>query len=201
MAELKLLCIHCADTNPNFDLKKKHLDQWHKGPKDLRDSNGKKTGVVRYLGKDYQSRAALPLHFLGGKPIAELRGRGWDRLGYSDLIHNTGTIENITSYDQDDWVDPKEMTWGVSGINSFTRHICMEGGRNEENESRKFNFADIFTDAQFTSLTSYINQFLRDHPGDKIAGHYMFSTKSCPNFAVEDFFALSDIDIKHLYKP
>jgi len=199
MAELKLLCIHCADTNPNFKLDKDDLDQWHMGPRDVKDDRGQLI-KVRYKSRDYPTRAALPHEYLGMRPIQELHGRGWDRLGYSDLIHRTGTIENLTPYNADDWVDPKEMTWGASGINSFTRHICMEGGRDVENESRSFKFAEIFTDQQFTALSSYVNQFLKDHPGDEIAGHYMFSTKTCPNFYIKDFFLLAGIDSKHIYK-
>jgi len=200
MAELKALCGHCADTNPNFVLTKDHLDQWHMGPRDLRDAQGKKTGEVRYKGVNYPTRMALPHHYLGMRPIQELYGRGWDRLGYSDMIKRNGTIENLTAYNQDDWVDPKEMTWGATGTNSWTRHFVLEGGRNEENESRLFQFHEIFTDAQFTAMVGYINQFLKDHPGDKIAGHYMFSSKTCPNFTMEDFFNLAGIDLKHLYK-
>ena len=197
MAELKVLCIHCADTNPNFRLTKNDLDQWHMGPRDIRDNSGT-ANSVRYKGKDYPTRSALPHEYLGMRPIQELHGRGWDRLGYSDMIKRNGTIENLTPYNTDDWVDPKEMTWGATGINSFSRHLCMEGGRNADNESRRFDFYEIFTDAQFTSLTSYINQFLKDHPGDKIAGHYMFSDKTCPNFVMEDFFNLAGIDLKHI---
>lgn len=198
MARLSTLCIHCADTNPNFDLKKAHLDQWHKGPRDLYDQEGKFTGV-KYLGKIYGSRTVLPLHALGGKPVAELHGRGWDRLGYSDLIHRDGMIENVTPYDDDDVVQANEMTWGASGINKFTRHVCLEGGRNVENGSGMFRFYEIYTDQQFTSLTSYVNQFLKDHPGDKIAGHYMFSNKTCPNTDVKIFLELAGIGLEHLY--
>jgi len=199
MAELKILCLHCSETNPNFRLSKDDLDQWHMGPRDLVDDNDIVIGV-RYKGKDYPSRAALPHEYLGMRPIQDLYGRGWDRLGYSDLIHRNGTIENLTPYNYDDWVDPKEMTWGVSGINSFTRHVCLEGGKNVDNESRIFKFPEVFTDAQFTALTSYVNQFLKDHPGDKIAGHYMFSSKTCPNFSIIDFFSLAKIDFKYVYK-
>ena len=199
MAELSLLVIHCADTHPNFRLSKDDLEQWHMGPRDLY-KNDEIIGV-HYKGQNYPSRSALPHEYLGMRPIQDLYGRGWDRLGYSDLIHRNGTIENLTLYNADDWVDPKEMTWGASGINSFTRHVVMEGGRNEDNDSRVFHFREIYTDAQFTALTSYINQFLKDHPGDKILGHYMVSKKPCPNIIMENFFALAGIDLKYLYKP
>jgi N-acetylmuramoyl-L-alanine amidase len=198
MAELKILCIHCADTNPNFNLRAGHLEQWHKGPKDIKDRNGTVINV-RYMGRTYPSRAALPLEYLDKRPIGELHGRGWDRLGYSDLLKRNGTLINLTEYDKDDWIDPDEMTWGATGINSIARHICLEGGRNTDNESGMFNFFDIFTDAQFTLLTGYINQFLKEHPGDKIAGHYMFANKTCPNFKLGKFFEMAGIDLKHIH--
>ena len=125
--------------------------------------------------------------------------RGWSRLGYSDLIHRDGSIENLTPYDNDHIVQSHEMTWGAAGVNSISRHVCLEGGRNDKNESGVYLFDDIFTDAQFTTLIGYVNQFLKDHPGDKIAGHYMFSGKTCPNIQIEEFLVLAGISLEHLY--
>jgi len=200
MAEQKLLCIHCADTHPDFPLGKSHILQWHIGPKNLFNHYGKISGV-KYKGKTYASRAVLPLEFIFGTPIAELNGRGWDRPGYRKLMLRNGEFVQLAPDDGDDWISPREMTWGAKGINSIAEHICLAGGRNSENESRVFSFHEIYTDAMFTSLTSYCNQFLVDHPGDKISGHYMFSTKTCPNIRIENFMALAGIDLKHLYKP
>ncbi|GAG60195.1 unnamed protein product [marine sediment metagenome] len=200
MAEQKLLVAHCADTHPDFSLTKDHVLQWHMGPKDMYNKNGKFLGV-KYFGKTYENRIVLPLEFIGGKQIAELHGRGWDRPGYRDLMLRNGHFVNLVPDNGDDWISPDEMTWGVKGINSISSHLCLSGGRNSENESRMFKFHEIYNDAMFTSLTSYFNQFLKDHPGDKIAGHYMFSDKTCPNTDVEEFLTLAGIDLKHLYKP
>ena len=200
MAELKVLCIHCADTNPNFQLTKEDLEQWHMGPKDVKDKNGKLI-EVRYKGIAYPSRDALPYEFIGLKSIKTLYGRGWDRLGYSDLIHRNGLIENLTPYNSDDWITPEEMTWGATGWNSNGRHAVLEGGRTVDNESKVCPFFELFTDAQFTMLTAYINQFIKDHPGDKIMGHYMVSGKPCPNFLLPGFFADAGISLEHLFKP
>ncbi len=170
------------------------------GPRTLFDSDGEIVGV-RYKAIDYPDRESLPNELIDGRSIRELHGRGWDRLGYSDLFHRSGGIENITPYNDDDWVGSHEMTWGASGVNSIARHICLEGGRNGENESRVFKFAEIFPDALFVALVGYVNQFLKDHPGDKIAGHYMFtSRKTCPNFLIEEFFGLAGINSKHMYR-
>ena len=197
MAELKYLFIHCADTHPSFKLSKGILDQWHMGPLDVY----KKTIFtgVKYLGKMYDDRKYLPNDFIDHRPIQELHGRGWDRDGYADLLHRDGSIENITPYDGDDWVTSKEMTWGATGFNSTGRHLCLEGGRTQGNKSLVRPFSELFTDAMFTTLTGYINQFLKDHPGDKIGGHYMISSKTCPNFLLPEFFKNAGIDLKHLF--
>lgn len=120
--------------------------------------------------------------------------RGWSRLGYSDLIHRDGSIENLTPYDNDHIVQSHEMTWGAAGVNSISRHVCLEGGRNDKNESGVYLFDDIFTDAQFTTLIGYVNQFLKDQPQAKVSGHNKFSdTKTCPNFNVGGLMLLADI--------
>jgi len=198
MAELKLLVIHCADTHPNYKLSKGILQQWHMGPKDINDKT--KLIGVKYLGDTYDDRKYLPDDYIDMRPIQELHGRGWDRLGYSDMIHRDGSIENLTPYNADDWVSSDEMTWGATGYNSTGRHIVLEGGRTLDNKSLVKPFSELFTDAMFTSLVSYVKQFIKDHPGDKIAGHYMLSKKTCPNFLIEEFFALANINPKHIFK-
>ena len=197
MAELKILVIHCADTHPNYRLSRGDLEQWHMGPCDIYE-NGKLIRV-NYLGKSYIDRTRLPNDVIDQRSIREIHGRGWDRLGYSDLIHRDGDIENLTPYNDDDWVDNSEKTWGVAGINSIARHVCLEGGRNSQNESKEFLFQEVFTDAQFTALTSYINDFIKRDPRDKIAGHYHFNAKTCPNFMMGEFFLKAGINLKHMY--
>lgn len=120
--------------------------------------------------------------------------RGWDRLGYSDLIHRDGSIENLTPYDNDHIVQSREMTWGAAGVNSVSRHVCLEGGRNDKNEGGVYLFEDIYTDAQFTTLIGYVKQFIENQPQAKIAGHSQFSeVKTCPNFNVSGLMILAGI--------
>ena len=120
--------------------------------------------------------------------------RGWDRLGYSDLIHRDGEIENLTPYDDDNLVQKHEVTWGAAGVNYCSRHVCLEGGRNYKNEGGVYPFEDIFTDAQFTSLVGYVKQFLKDQPQAKVTGHNLFSDiKTCPNFNVAGLMLLAGI--------
>ncbi len=123
------------------------------------------------------------------------RGRGWDRLGYSDIIHRDGTVENVTAYDGDDLVESDEITWGATGVNSVSRHISLEGGKGE-NPTKEFG--EMFTPEQANSLVKYVKDFLSKHPTCKIAGHYNFAAKPCPNFNVRKFFLGFGFDAKNL---
>lgn len=114
------------------------------------------------------------------------QGRGWDRVGYSDLIRRDGKLENLTPYDEDSEVENHEMTWGATGVNAVSRHICLAGGKG------KFGIGN-FNYEQIETLHEYILTFLHYHPDAKIAGHYHFSEKACPNFNIEAFCRLINI--------
>ncbi|PXX96911.1 lysozyme [Marinifilum breve] len=123
------------------------------------------------------------------------KGRGWDRLGYSDLIKRDGSVINLTPYDDDDFVSSSEMTWGAAGVNAYARHVVLEGGRTEENKDPGMaDFMDLFTAEQFCALQEYAKEFIAKDPNDKVVGHYYFSdTKTCPNFNVGEFLELIEI--------
>ncbi len=183
MSKLTYIVIHCLDTPRGRRIEKKDIIQWHKSP---RDENG---GVV-YLGKKYPSRDALPDNFINGVSIKRLYGRGWDRLGYSDLIHFDGEIENLTLYNDDDIVDPSEMTWGAAGINSISRHVALEGGKLVNGKTPGIvDFFELFSDAQYVRLASYLKGQIKMIPGVKIIGHANVpkSGKTCPGFDVLKF--------------
>ena len=59
-------------------------------------------------------------------------GRGWSRVGYSDLITLDGALHNLHfakgSNPYDDFIEAGEMTWGVKGINKYSKHVCYVGG-------------------------------------------------------------------------
>lgn len=193
MAKLKYLCIHCSATPPVMKVTRGMLEEWHLAPRDLPD------GRVRYNGKTYENRDELPEVLINGKPIRELSGRGWRKVGYSDMIHRAGNIENLTSYDEDDQVESWEITNGAAGFNSVCRHICLIGGLDENMKSKIFDFFEIFTDGQFTSLISYCNNFLKQHPECKIIGHYdLTDKKTCPNFNVPEVLTVGGIEEKYI---
>jgi len=120
------------------------------------------------------------------KPVSE-GGRGWDRLGYSDMICRDGTIVNLTPYNDDDIVQSHEKTWGAAGVNSISRHVVLEGGRNDDNVSKMDKWYNLYTSEQIVSLELYVRRFKELHPGDRVIGHNEVSYKTCPNFDVQAF--------------
>ncbi|MBN2669847.1 MAG: N-acetylmuramoyl-L-alanine amidase [Bacteroidales bacterium] len=125
------------------------------------------------------------------------KGRGWKRLGYSDMIHIDGSIENLTPYDNDDYVQDSEKTWGATGVNAVSRHIVVVGGRTKDNRHIQFNFMEAL---QVHTLIQKCKEEIALHPDLLIAGHYHFSEyKTCPNFDVEALLLANGISEKNIY--
>ena len=193
MGLLKYYVIHCADTPPRREITRGMIEEWHMGPMNMGD------GRVKYKGKLYRSRQALPKEFINGNPIAFLKGRGWDRLGYSEMIHLNGNKEILTPFDEDAFVETDEMTWGVAGFNSVSRHIMLAGGKGKPGK-----FGDHFTEDQEATLLQCIKRTILHHPDITIVGHNQLAAKACPNFNVYDWlyghrmnkFGAIDIDIE-----
>ena len=124
-----------------------------------------------------------------------LQERGWSRVGYSDMIHLNGWIENLQTFDQDDTVDTWEITNGAKGINDISRHIVYVGGTDAHGKSM-----DTRTQRQFESLENYVKVEVRRHPGLLIAGHRDFANKDCPSFDVAKFCRMIGIPEENIYK-
>jgi hypothetical protein len=192
MGKLKYLVIHCSATPATMIVTKGMLEEWHKGPRDV------EPGKVEYLEKFYPSREALPDEFINGKPIEKLHGRGWARIGYSILIHRSGVKEIVTPFNDDDVITNDEMTWGATGINSVSRHICLEGGGTDDKIEPKFS--TLFTPFQLATLLDIIDDEIGKCPTLIIAGHNNFASKSCPNFDVHQFMINNDME-ENSYEP
>jgi N-acetylmuramoyl-L-alanine amidase len=106
-----------------------------------------------------------------------IKGRGWSRLGYSDMIHIDGRLENLTPYDDDDLIESHEMTWGVKGINAISRHVVYVGGLDKHLKPK-----DTRTPAQKETLADYVRFMVKLYPWIKVAGHNRFANKACPCF-------------------
>lgn len=132
-----------------------------------------------------------------------LNGRGWSQVGYSDIIHLDGQVENLVEYNEDNWIDADEITNGAAGFNGISRHVCAIGGQDEQGNDlpKDGDFEDMLTPEQFTALKQYIMEFLGEHQDKQVLGHYMVNDqKDCPGFDVIKFLRFLEIPEQNIYK-
>jgi N-acetylmuramoyl-L-alanine amidase len=127
-------------------------------------------------------------------PVSE-GGRGWKQVGYSDMILLDGSLVNLVPYDEDNEVEPWEITNGVAGINSKSRHIVYVGGTDKKGKAK-----DTRTIDQRITMLKYINKTIDEHPLIKIAGHNQFALKACPSFDVPQWLRYNYIDAQNIYQ-
>lgn len=112
-------------------------------------------------------------------------GRGWKQVGYTDMIHLDGRVERLVNNNEDAWVDDWEVTNGVKGYNSVSRHVVYVGGLSKDGKTAK----DTRTAAQRTALERYVADFRRRFPGVRVVGHHDLNAgKACPCFDVGEAF-------------
>lgn len=107
-------------------------------------------------------------------------GRGWQQVGYTDLIHLNGGVERLVPNNEDAFVDGWEITNGATGLNAESRHIVYAGGMDQLARKPK-DTRNIF---QRQAMKEYVLDFVRRFPGVKVAGHNQFAPKACPSFSV-----------------
>jgi len=111
-------------------------------------------------------------------------GRGWSQVGYTDLFHVNGGVERMVANNEDDNVDSWEITNGVAGENSISRHIVYAGGMDLEMKKP----VDSRSSQQKESMRKYVVEFHTKHPDVKIVGHHYFDQgKACPSFNVQEW--------------
>ncbi|DBA55217.1 lysozyme [Porphyromonas gingivalis] len=108
-------------------------------------------------------------------------GRGWDRVGYTDMVHPNGRVERLVDNNEDGLVDPWERTNGAKGYNSVSRHIVYVGGLTTDGKAAK----DTRTPEQRKALEKYVKDFHAKHPDVRIIGHNEIAAKACPCFDVQ----------------
>lgn len=113
------------------------------------------------------------------KPV----GRGWKAVGYSDLILLDGTRHKFVKHNNDQWVDPYEITNGVEGMNSVARHVCYIGGMTGDGKQAK----NTLSHSQNATLSAIIAEVLGYCPTILIGGHNQFANKACPSFFVPHY--------------
>lgn len=133
-------------------------------------------------------------------------GRGWKRVGYSDIVYIDGSLINMTPYNYDNKVDPWEITNGAKGMNSRSRHMVYVGGlvpdpeAPEDDDEAAYMAADTRNEFQKYTMEIYYKYMILRHPQILIAGHYDFSYKSCPSFNVAKFCREIGIPEVNIYK-
>lgn len=110
-------------------------------------------------------------------------GRGWKQVGYTDMIHLDGKVERLVKNNEDANVDPWEITNGVAGKNSVSRHVVYVGGVGKDGKTVK----DTRTPQQLKALEEYVKDFHKRFPSVRIVGHNELAAKACPSFDVKQW--------------
>ena len=145
-----------------------------------------------YEGDDIRPETILKWH-------TSKSGRGWSRAGYSDLITIDGALHNLHFAEgtnpNDEIIESSEMTWGVRGINSESKHVCYVGGLDKKTKKPK----DTLNKDQSNTLATYLKYEILRHPNILIAGHNQFSSKACPSFIVSNYCTSIGLTMKNIY--
>ncbi|MBA4166281.1 MAG: N-acetylmuramoyl-L-alanine amidase [Chitinophagaceae bacterium] len=121
-------------------------------------------------------------------------GHGWHQYGYSDMIHLDGRITNLVPYDEDDVVQPREITNGAVGLNGRTRHLAYIGGVDQ-----KLKAKDTRTEKQRAAMKEYVLRMIGKHPQICVLGHNQVATKACPSFDVPDWLISIGVKSSNIY--
>ena len=89
MGKYKYLMIHCTATVQGSTLNEDSIKRMHMGAKKL---DGRK---VRYKGVTYDSIDSLPDEKIGSVHSTKTRGRGWGRVGYSQIFFEDGSFHKF----------------------------------------------------------------------------------------------------------
>lgn len=204
--KLTFLTIHCTATPAGRAVTSDEIRQWHQGPV-LLDGKTRYAGIVPakgmlgYKRKVYGRIDLLPDESIGGISIRKLiGGRGWGQVGYADMFHLDGKVENLVPYNDDDNVDPWELTNGVTNgvannANYFTRNVVYVGGMDRAYKKPQ----DTRTLQQRNTMELYVKKMVAKYPRIQVAGHNQFEKKACPSFSVPQWALAIGIESKNIY--
>lgn len=104
------------------------------------------------------------------------KGNGWSDIGYHYVIRRNGKTESGR---------PEEIAGAhARGQNQSSIGVCMVGGRG------KGGVAEAnFTHQQWAALYGLIERLTRKYPNAEVYGHNDFSSKTCPNFNAQEWWA------------
>ncbi len=197
--KLEYLVIHCTATRAGHSVGIDDIFRWHMGPMPvLNPQTRRPTGEVIYKGRRYPNRAALPDEYIGGVLISQLTGRGWDRPGYRLMVDLGGMSRSlIAGVNDNDIVEPGEITWGARGVNDRAHHIVYVGGLSINGRLAE----DTRTEAQNATLLAIVKWYIEKVPTIQIMGHNQVDNKSCPSFFVPTWATENGISEVNIYQP
>lgn len=126
-----------------------------------------------------------------------LEENGWSRVGYSVLIERSGRQDILVPFDSDEWIEPKELTYGARGYNGTGRHVCWVGGR--KLASQGGGTEDNRTEMQNHMLEAVVKMMVMLNPTIKLIGHnQVHPEKYCPSFNVPQWAQSIGIDDRNI---
>lgn len=122
--------------------------------------------------------ATRPSSDIGADEIDDWhRRRGWDSIGYMEVIRRDGTIEYGRHFDA--------IGAHVKGQNYRSVGICLAGGLREDGTPGE-RFDEVFTKDQEMSLLWSLIVLERAYPGAEIVGHRDLSPDADGDGVVEE---------------
>ena len=112
------------------------------------------------------------------------------------MIHLDGKITNLVPYDDNEYMEPREITNGVANMNSITRSFVYVGGVAKDGKTPK----DTRTDKQKETMAAYIFKMIAVHPDILVCGHNQFAAKACPSFDTVKWLRAVGVPEKNIYK-
>lgn len=104
------------------------------------------------------------------------KGNGWSDIGYHYVIRRGGDVEP----------GRPELVSGAHtrGHNKSSIGVCVVGGRGKDG-SAEVNF----THPQWAALYDLVERLTRKYPDAEVYGHNDFSSKACPSFNAQEWWA------------
>lgn len=110
-------------------------------------------------------------------------GRGWNDIGYHDLIDRDGSL--ITGR------PINKVGAHCKGHNTGTIGVCLIGGHGS---SENDEFEQNYTTAQDDALRGYIEAQKMAFPSiSVVSGHNQYAAKACPGFRVQEWYSEAPI--------
>jgi hypothetical protein len=121
---------------------------------------------------------------------------GKGRIGYRSFVELSGNVVRLRAANQNEIVEPEEVTWGVTGINKNAHHVCYAGGLSRDLK----RIQDTRTDGQKKALENIVKTYLRFAPNIQIGGHNQFDNKACPSFWVPAWLREIGVPERNIYQ-